>query len=215
MPESSPIRVAIIGGTGHLGHALARRLHAAGTDVVVGSRDAARAQEAARSIGLPADAGRSNVEAAGWASVVVVTVPHEAHRQILAAIAPATAGKVVVDTTVPFGRTGEMGLPGGGSAAEEARGLLPAARLVAGFHTVSASMLADLTRPPHGDVLLCGDDPGAKELVAGLVRLLGMRAVDTGKLGQARILEQLVGLLIAINRRYKRRDLGIAIAGLD
>ncbi len=215
MPEPSPIRVAIVGGTGRLGHALARRLHAAGADVMVGSRDAARAREAARSIGLPADAGRSNVEAAGWASVVVVTVPNAAHRQILADIAPATAGKVVVDTTVPLRRSGEMALPEAGSAAEEARGLLPAARVVAGFHTVSASMLADLTKPPHGDVLLCGDDPGAKDLVAGLVRLLGMRAVDTGKLGQARILEQLVGLLIAINRRYKRRDLGIAIAGLD
>jgi NADPH-dependent F420 reductase len=197
-----------------MGQALARRLHAAGAEVVVGSRDAARAQAAATSIGLPPGAGRLNVEATRWAAVIVVTVPFNAHRPILESIAPGASGKVVVDATVPLGRSDESAAATI-SAAEEARGLLPTAQVVAGFHTVSAAMLADLTRPLHGDVLLCGDDPPAKDAVAGLVRLLGMRPIDTGKLRQARVLEALAGLLLAINRRYKRRDLGITIAGLD
>ncbi len=215
MPEPSSLRVAIIGGSGHLGLGLARRLHGAGVEVVVGSRDAARAQAAAQSIGLPSDAGWLNVEAARWAAEIIVTVPYDAHRQILESIASVVSDKIVVDTTVRLGRSGERATPAHGSAAEEARELLPTARIVAGFHTVSAAMLADPAQRPHGHVLLCGDDPSAKERVAEMVRLLGMRAVDTGKLGQAGILESLAGLLFAINRRYKRRDLGIEVAGLD
>ncbi len=215
MTEPSSLRVAIIGGSGHLGHGLAQRLHGAGVEVMVGSRDAARAQAAAQSIGLSSDAGRLNVDAALWATVIVVTVPYEAHRQTLESIAPVVSDKIVVDTTVRLSRSGERATPASGSAAEEARELLPTARVVAGFHTVSAAMLADPARQLHGHVLLCGDDAGGKERVAEMIRLLGMRAVDTGKLGQAGILESVAGLLLAINRRYKRRDLGIEIAGLD
>jgi len=206
--------VAVIGGTGRLGLALAKRLRGAGVDVVLGSRDAARAQAAARSIDLPARAGQLNADAAGIADVIIMTVPYGAHAQILAAIADAAAGKVVVDTTVPFGRAVAVCRPDG-SAAEQTRARLRSARVVAGFHTVSAPMLADVTRPPHGDVLLCGDDPAAKDLVAGLVRRIGMRPVDAGPLTQARLLEQLAGLLLTLNKRYKKRDLGIVIAGLD
>src|SRR5207249_9306667 len=137
---------------------------------------------------------------------IVIPVPSEAHTQILTAIAKATAGKVVVDTTVSFTRSAAV------SAAEEASRLLPRARVVAGFHTVSAPMLADLARPPHGDVLLCGDDEGAKESVAHLVRAIRMRPVDAGPLAHARILEQLPRVLVTINKRYRRRDLGIQIA---
>lgn len=215
MPDPSSLEVAIVGGSGHLGHGLARRLHGAGVKVMVGSRDAARAQAAAESIGLPPDAGRLNVDAARWAAVIVVTVPYDAHRQILESISPVVSDKIVVDTTVRLIRSGERATPAQGSAAEEARELLPTARVVAGFHTVSAAMLADPVQRLHGHVLICGDDPSAKERVGEMVRLLGMRPVDTGKLAQAGILESLAGLLLAINRRYKRRDLGIEIAGLD
>ncbi len=207
-------RVAIVGGTGRLGLALARRLHRAGVGVVLGSRDASRARAAARSIDLPAHAGRLNADAAAAADVIIITVPYDGHRQTLTGIAEAAAGKVVVDATVPYGRPVDAARPAA-AAAEETRALLPAARVVAGFHTVSAPMLADLTNPPHGDVLLCGDDSGAKDIVAGLVRRIGMRPVDAGPLAQARTLEQLAGLLVTLNKRYKKRDLGIAIAGLD
>lgn len=214
MSEQFQSRVAIIGGSGHLGHAMARRLHAARIEVVVGSRDAARAREAAQAIGLPPDAGRLNVDAARWAELIVLTVPTDAHRQVLTSLAPVAADKVLLDTTVRLGSSSEPAGSTSGSMAEEARTLLPSTRVVAGFHTVSSAMLADLTRAPHGDVLICGDDPGSKDLVAGLARAVGMRAVDAGDLRQARMLESLVALLLKINRRYKRRDLGITIAGL-
>jgi len=214
MGDGFAARVAIIGGTGRLGLGLARRLRAAAVEVVIGSRDPARAETVAQSIGLPAQGGQSNVEAAGSAEVIIVTVPYDAHAQILSGIADATTGKVVVDTTVPFADSA-AGRREADSAAEKARRMLPRARVVAGFHTVSASMLADLARPPHGDVLLCGDDEDAKQVVARLVRAIPMRPVDVGPLVQARILEQLAGLLLTINRRYKKRDLGIQIAGLE
>lgn len=214
-PGGASGRVAIIGGTGRLGGALARRLDAAGIDVLLGSRDAAKAEAAAQSRGLTVAAGRRNREAAADAGVIVVTVPYDGHREILLDIASAAVGKVVVETTVPPAGTGMAVRPPAGSAAEEARALLPTSRVVAGFHTVSAPMLADLTKPPHGDVLLCGDDAGAKDTVAALVRAIGMRAVDAGPLEHARVLEQLAGVLLALNKRYKHRDLGIQIAGLD
>lgn len=208
-PVSFSKRVAIIGGTGRLGLGLARRFQAASVEVALGSRDPVRAETVAQSIGLSPQAGRDNTAAAQAAEVVIITVPSGAHAQILSGIAGATAGKVVVDTTVSF--TGSTA----GSAAEEAWRMLPRARVVAGFHTVSAPMLADLARRPHGDVLLCGDDEEAKEIVAGLVRAIRMRPVDAGPLVHARILEQLATLLVAVNKRYKRRDLGIQVAGLD
>lgn len=237
MPEPPSPRVAIIGGTGRLGGALAQRLHAAGVEVLLGSRDAAKARASAESRGLSVQAGRRNREAADAADVIIVTVPYEAHREILREIADGTAGKIVVETTVPLapyqpasstGGRRAVSTPGGtglaskglgplpaGSAAEAARTLLATARVVAGFHTVSAPMLADLSKPPHGDVLLCGDDPAAKDTVAALVRRIGMRAVDAGPLEHARVLEQLAGLLLTLNKRHKRRDLGIQIVGLE
>lgn len=213
-PVPSVGTVALIGGTGRLGGGLARRLHQAGVDVLIGSRDPAKAAQVATALGLPAQRGRANRDAAAAAAVVIVTVPYEAHRATLGAIAGAVSGKVVVDTTVPFA-AGAMVRPEAGSAARDAASLLPEGRVVAGFHTVSSAMLADLSRPLRGDVLLCGDDGAAKDVVGGLVRTLGMRPVDAGGLASAAILEQLAGLLLTLNRRYKKRDLGVRIVGLE
>lgn len=209
--------VALIGGTGHMGIGLARRLAQAGMDVIIGSRDGTKARAVASSLGFASLRGRHNPEAAGTAEVIVLTVPYAAHRSTLLAIAGDTDGKVVVDTTVPLVRNSSLHVirPPARSAAEEARELLPRARIVSGFHTVSADLLADLTRTLHGDVLLCGDDAGAKEIAAELVRAIRMRPVDVGALSQAHALEQLAGLLLALNRRHRRRDLGVQISGLD
>lgn len=207
-------RIAIIGGTGHLGLGLARRLARAGAPVVIGSRDAARARAAAA--GLPGAAARTNAQAAGEADLIILTVPFEGHEPTLRVLAPTLDGKVVLDTTVSYDRQARaVVLPDGMSAAERAHHLVPRARVVAGFHTVSSIMLSDLAQPLRGDVLLCGDDVEAKEHVAGIVRLIGMRPVDAGGLHQSRTLEQLAGLLLGLNRRYKQKDLGIAIVGLD
>jgi len=208
--------VAVVGGTGRLGLALARRWHRAGLPVLIGSRDAARAERAAEQGGLGSAAGRANAAAVREARVIVIAVPYEGHEAILRALAPDLAGKPVVETTVPYDRAARaVHHPDGFSAAERAQHLAPDAKLVAAFHTVSAPMLADLERSPHGDVLFCGDDRGAKDIAAGLIRSAGMRAVDAGPLRNARVLEQLAVLLFGLNRRYKRPDLGITVAGLE
>ncbi|HLA25437.1 MAG TPA: NADPH-dependent F420 reductase [bacterium] len=208
--------VAIVGGTGHLGLPLARRLHRAGERVLIGSRDAARAESAAEDGGLGRAAGRSNAAAVREAAVVVIAVPYEGHEATLRLLAPDLAGKPVLETTVPYDKaTRSAHQPDGLSAAERAQSLAPGARIVAGFHTVSALMLADVDRPAHGDVLLCGDDAGAKDIAASLVRAIGMRPVDAGPLRSARVLEQLAVLLLGLNRRYRRKDLGITVAGLE
>jgi 8-hydroxy-5-deazaflavin:NADPH oxidoreductase len=213
-PVSFAGRVAIVGGTGRLGSGMAKRLHRGGVGVLIGSRDPAKAQRAAASAGLPAQSGQANREAAAAADVVIVTVPYAAHRATLAEIDDAVSGKVVVVTTVPLDR-GELIRPETGSAAQDAAALLPHSRVVAGFHTVSSAMLADLSRAPHGDVLLCGDDPAAKAIAADVARLMGLRPVDAGGLANAALLEQLAGLLLTLNRRYKKRDLGVHIVGLE
>jgi NADPH-dependent F420 reductase len=184
--------------------------------VLIGSRDAARAESAAERGGLGSAAGRGNAEAVREAGVVVIAVPYEGHEPTLRALASHLAGKPVVETTVPYDRAARsVHHPAGLSAAERAQRLAPDARIVAAFHTVSAAMLADAARPLHGDVLFCGDDRGAKDDAAVLIRAIGMRAVDAGPLRNARVLEQLAVMLFGLNRRYKRPDLGITIAGLE
>ena len=208
--------VAVVGGTGHLGLPLARRLHRAGERVLIGSRDAARAESAAEEGGLGRAAGRANAAAVREAAVIVIAVPYEGHEATLRLLAPDLAGKPVLETTVPYDKaTRSAHQPDGLSAAERAQSLAPGARIIAGFHTVSALMLADVDRPAHGDVLLCGDDAGAKDIAASLVRAIGMRPVDAGPLRSARVLEQLAVLLLGLNRRYRRKDLGITVAGLE
>lgn len=214
MPLAGP--VAIVGGTGQLGLALARRLHSAGVAVLIGSRDPARAESAAERGGLGAAAGRGNVEAVREAGLIVIAVPYEGHEPTLRALAPGLAGKPVVETTVPYDRAARaVHHPEGLSAAERAQRLAPDAKIAAAFHTVSAAMLADPQRALHGDVLVCGDDRGAKDYASVLIRAIGMRAVDAGPLRNARVLEQLAVMLFGLNRRYKRPDLGITIAGLE
>src|SRR5918996_278694 len=107
--------------------------------------------------------------------------------------------------------------PWGGSAAEQAKSLLPKkARLVSGFHSVSAEILQDLDRTPEGDVLLCGDDAEAKAEIGKLVeKIEGLRWVDCGALSMARILEPITAVLVSVNRRYGIRDAGVRVVGRD
>jgi len=208
--------VAIIGGTGRLGMALAKRLSRADIQVIIGSRALVKAKSAAASLG-PAARGLSNGDAAAAGRVIVVSVPYAAHRVTVDSLAAGFGEKVVIDAAVPRVTNGHMRVdrPPAGSLAMEAKSLLPDAKVAAAFHTVSSAMLNDLTRPPHGDVLVCADDPEAREAAEELVRAVGMRPVDAGGLSQSHALEQIAGLLLVVNRRYRRRDLGITIAGLD
>lgn len=211
--------VAIIGGTGDLGSGLALRWARAGIEVVIGSRDPNKAAKAAEGLRCRLAegsriVGTSNQIAAASAPVVVLSIPYQGQAEIIRQIAPhLKPGTIVIDTTVVFPPGGKERPPE--SAAEITRQLLPDhVKVAAAFHTVSSHALEDISSPLDCDVLMCGDDE-AKPVLAELIGLIpGARAVDAGKLANARYIEATVFLLIAINRRYKTNRAGIRITGL-
>jgi 8-hydroxy-5-deazaflavin:NADPH oxidoreductase len=220
--------VAIVGGTGDEGFGLALRLAAAGERVVIGSRSEERGTDAATRarevVGAAAQVeGTVNAKAIEDAEVVFVTVPYAGQADTYRSLKELWGdGSVVCDATTPLatavgGRPTQVIRPWHGSAAEQARALLPEpVRLVAGFHTVGAEALTDLERPVAGDVLLCGKDAEAKRTVGALVeRIPDLRWVDCGPLPMARILEPLTALLISVNRRYGIKDSGIRMVGRE
>ncbi len=216
--------IAIIGGAGELGFGLALRFARAGAKVVIGSRDEAKAQEAATrvnaAIGGADVSGLGNPEAAANGTIVILAVPFSAQAAILKSIKPALKTAILVDTTVPLaatvgGRPTRMLGVWEGSAAQAARELVPGVPVVSAFHNVSADVLQDLSATPDCDILICGDDAAAKERVAALVKLIpGLRPVDAGALEMSRIVESLTALLIALNRRHKVHHCGIRITGM-
>jgi 8-hydroxy-5-deazaflavin:NADPH oxidoreductase len=217
--------IALLGGTGPEGFGLAYRWAQAGETVIIGSRDARRAQEAASRIKERVGpdvqvSGQDNLSACAAADVLVLTVPFEGQASLLKLIKPAiTEGSILVDTTVPLaasvgGRaTRTLGV-WQGSAAEQAAELVPAGvSVVAAFHNTSAYILNENV-PLDCDVIVCSDDPEASSLVRSLAaKIEGVRAIDGGKLDNARILEQITALLIGLNIRHKGHS-GIRITGL-
>jgi NADPH-dependent F420 reductase len=206
---AATLTVGVLGGTGPQGLGLARRLAMAGNPVVLGSRAAERAQDAAAPLaaaGLPVT-GADNADAAG-ADLVIVAVPYEGHESLLAGLRSQLAGKVVVDCVNPLGfdKQGAYALPvSAGSAAQEAAATLPDSTVVAAYHHLSAPLLADpeLQRV-ETDVLVLGDDRAATDLVQALTdRMAGMRGIYAGRLRNAHQVEALTANLISVNRRYK------------
>lgn len=220
-----PSPVTIIGATGDLGFGLALRLAQAGVPVVIGSRDAGRAAEAAERVQqqVPgADVrGLANPDAAAAADLVVLSVPFASQAPTLRSLREALrAGTLLLDVTVPLatavgGRPTRVLNVWQGSAAQQAQELVPAGvTVVSGLHTVAAKHLADLDHGFDEDVLVCGDDRDAKRRVAELIALVpGLRPIDAGRLEMARITEQLTALTIGINIRHKATA-GLKITGL-
>ncbi len=214
-------RIAVVGGGGALGFGLALRWARAGFSVSIGSRDAARAQEAARECSAQAGvavSGGANAEVVALADVAVVCVPFAAQAETLQQIVTAAAGKIVVDTTVPLvpPKVMRVQLPAEGSAARRAQNLLgPQVRVVSAFQNIAAAHLRDLAHLPRGDVLVTGDDADARELVVGLARAIGLTAWQAGPLDNAVIAEALTSALIFINKRYGIDGAGIRICGPD
>jgi NADPH-dependent F420 reductase len=216
--------IAIVGGAGELGFGLALRWAKAGRAIVIGSRDAAKAEDAASRVrSLVPDAnvhGAENPAAAAEAGIVVLAVPFPAEAGILKTIKPALKSAILVDASVPLaasigGRPTRMLSVWEGSAAQQAAGLVPGVPVVSAFHNLSAEMLHDLNQPLDGDILICGDDAAAKERVSALVKLIpGLRPLDAGPLEMSRVVESLTALLISLNRRYKTHHAGIRITGL-
>ena len=195
--------IGIVGGSGDFGRGLAERLRRAGEDVVIGSR-------------TPRDDFVSNPEACRASEVVFRSVPPGSVEDMAAELADDLAGRIVVSVAAPVVfRDGKAGAaPGEISLAETAAQEAPEARVVAGFHTVSAKALAAPDVPLDEDVLLCGDDAEAKAVVAGLAeRLVSGRAVDCGRLEVARWLETLTAVILNVNRRY-RTNAGVRVTGL-
>jgi NADPH-dependent F420 reductase len=217
--------VTVVGGTGDLGFGLAVRLAEAAVPTVIGSRDAARAEQAAERVRalVPGarTSGRTNPEAVADAAIVVLSVPFASQAATLRSIAGAlSAGQILLDVTVPLatavgGRPTRVLSVWQGSAAQQARELVPeGVRVVSGLHTVAAAHLADLDHVFDEDALLAGNDQDAKRSVAELIRLIpGLRPVDAGALEMARITEQLTALTIGINIRHKATA-GLRITGL-
>ncbi len=222
--------VALIGGTGKLGSALALRLARAGYKVTIGSRDAVRGAQKAEALNdrLLADdsssgdgsrvAGTDNASAAAAAEVVVITVPYDVQEQTLRGLAESVGGRVVISTAVPVRFVENLGPThvdvAQGSATEQVAALLPQARVVGALHTVSSATLTRLDRDVGADIIVTGDEPEAKAVAANVLAALpGVRVVDGGPLRNSRYVEQLTVLLLSINLRV-RRNTGIRLTNL-
>lgn len=203
--------IAILGGTGALGSALARRLAATGHPIIIGSRVAERAEAAAREVNAAIKAelaqGAENALAALRGDIVLLAIPFSGMAETLAPLAEALTGKTVVSTIVPLdfadGRPQPLFVPEG-SAAQRAQRLLPRAHVIAAFHHLSAITLARLQDAVDADVLVCGDDAEAKRTVLALANELpGARGIDAGPLDSAGPIEAFTVALLRINRRYR------------
>jgi 8-hydroxy-5-deazaflavin:NADPH oxidoreductase len=195
--------IGIVGGTGDFGQGLAERLRRIGEEVELGSR-------------TPHDEFVSNRDCAEDADIVFLSVPPSGLAEMCANLAGSLDGKIVVSVASPVvfqdGKPGAE--PGELSLAELGAQAAPGARMVAGFHTVSAKALAKVDEPLDADVILCGDDDEAKAVVGALAeRIVAGRAVDAGRLEVARWLEPVTAVLLNVNRRYKASS-GVRVTGL-
>ena len=217
--------VPIIGGTGALGFGLAMRLAEAEVPIVIGSRDAGRAKEAAAKVrervAKASVEGLENPDAATRGPVVFLCVPFRAQSENLTNLKDALRdGQILVDATVPLAAavsgkaTRLLGVPQG-SAAQQAQEMVPhGVSVVSALHTVSAGVLSDLDQALDEDVLVAGDSREAKRRVAEIVaRVPGLRPVDCGRLEIARLIEGLTPLIISVNVRYKTHA-GVRLTGL-
>lgn len=211
---SPDARIAIIGGTGKLGAALARRLARAGRSVIIGSRTADSAAARAAELGQGIH-GMTNAEAAAAGDLLIVTVPFAAQQQTLADIAPHAAGKIVCDTSVPLmpPKVMRVQMPAEGSAAVRAQQLLgDGVTVVSAFHNVAAHKLA--TDDDIGcDVLVFGDEKAARNAVVSLADAAGLRGLHGGALANSAAAEALTSVLIFLNKAYKVDGAGIRITG--
>jgi NADPH-dependent F420 reductase len=212
--------ISVIGGSGELGGGLALRWARAGLPVIIGSRDADRAAEAAALLNAAAGnalaRGMNNLDAAKAGDIVVLTVKFSHQAATLAELHAALQGKIVIDTTVPLvpPKVARVQLPAEGSAAVIAQRLLgEGVKVVSAFQNVSAASLVS-TAPPECDVLVTGNDPDARETVIGLAAAAGFTAWHAGPLENSAAAEALTSLLIFMNKKYASDHAGIRITGL-
>lgn len=218
--------VAILGGTGQLGFGLAVRLGKAGVPVIIGSRDAGRAQEAAERAAAKVPggtfSGAANAEAAAAAGrVVVLAVPFASSAATVKSVTESLReDHIVLDVTVPLapavgGKPTQMLGVWQGSAAQQTQSLVPkGVRVVSGLHTVDYSTLENVDASVDQDTLICGDRKADKAVIIELLdQIDGLRVIDAGRLDQSRTVESLTALLIGMNIRFKTHA-GLRITGI-
>jgi NADPH-dependent F420 reductase len=220
-----PEPVSIIGASGALGFGLSVRLARAGSEVTIGSREAARAEEAAdrarAAVPEGVFTGLANESAAQANEILILSVPFRNQSETLNNLRDhLRPGQIVIDATVPLaaavgGKATRVLGVWQGSAAQQAQEMVPeGVTVLSALHTVSAAALRDLDSPLDEDVLLAGDRKADKRRAAALIDAIdGLRCVDVGRLEMARISEQLTALMISVNVRYKTHA-GIRVTGL-
>jgi NADPH-dependent F420 reductase len=214
--------IAVIGGTGKEGNALASRFAKAGVRVIIGSRDAARGEIAAgemmRRLGVEHVEGTSNREAAQRADVVLLAVPYYGMPPILEDLRDAVQNKIVINIASsldPVKKSHAKVPPAGSTTAEVQQAFGEKVRVVAAFQNISPEKLAALDEAMDTDVLVCGADKDTRAQVVGLVQKIGIEAFDAGTLANAVAVETLTAALIAVNLRYKVKGAGIRLTGIQ
>jgi len=217
--EKRRYNIAVLGGTGAQGSGLALRLAAAGHAITLGSRDKERAQRAAAELSGRSRTtinGSENRAAAAGAEMAILTVPYSVQRATVEAVLSELQGKLLVDATVPLipPRVGTVRLPSGRSAVAAIQQLVgDTVRVVSAFQNVSAQHLNELDHEVDCDVLVCGNDREACDVVIGLCADIGLRGFYAGPIDNSAAAEALTSVLITINRRYKVAGAGIRITG--
>ncbi len=213
--------LAVIGGTGKEGNALAARFARAGVPVIIGSRDALRGEQAAREmnerLGVTHVEGTANRAAAEKADVVLLSVPFEGIMPILQDVRDAARGKIVINISSaldPERKSRAKVPPAGSTTAEVQRFFGEGTRVVAAFQNISPEKLEAVEEKIDSDVLVAGADRETRGAVIDLIRRIGIDAFDAGVLANAVALETLTAVLIAVNLRYKTKGAGIRLTGV-
>jgi NADPH-dependent F420 reductase len=216
--ELKALTVGIIGGTGAQGTGLGYRLAKAGFNVILGSRDGAKAVATAAEVGHGIT-GADNVECAAKSDLVIVAVPWDSHKDTLTSLKNELTGKVVIDCVNPMGFDAGGAFPlavAEGSACAQAQGILSESHVVTAFNHVSAVLLSDQSLPEIDiDIMVVGDHKPATDLVQQMVdQIAGMRGIYAGKMRNAGQVEALTANLISMNRRYKTHA-GVRVIGIN
>ena len=217
---SASKKITIVGGSGALGAGLAKRWARKGHQIIIGSRDEKRASEAASRLnneaGTTTIVGMENRVASENGEIVALTVPFSNHMSTLSLIAPALDNKILIDVTVPLvpPKVRTVHIPEGGSCAKAAQEFLgKAVRVVSAFQSVAATHLDDLEHEIDCDVLVCGNDPEAREVVVELASDADMKAWHAGVIANSIVAEAMTSSLIFMNNRYKIDGAGLRITG--
>lgn len=217
------VSLAIIGGTGKEGNALAFRFAKAGVRVLIGSRDTAKAQNAADALNRRISGtalrveGYSNHDAAAQAEIVLLSVPYAGMKPILEDVRDAAQNKIVINiaSSLDPERKSRVRIPAAGSVTAEVQQFFgDTVKVVAAFQNISPEKLESVEEKIDTDVLVCGGDKDARAVVIELIRKIGIDAFDAGVLANAVAVEALTAVLIAVNIKYKVRGAGIRLTGV-